>query len=220
MVLLTHFIFQISCIIFNICVWCVSENISANAEQKIGFYFCKVHVERRVNLLHVTSLPEKLRGNGGSNVLQGRSHKLWMCYIKSSQTPINHFTSHTLRKSWEPKETWAHHLFKVHNAMASPELAPAGVYQREGESSLKEATFMYNDRKVQRKILSRKFVPVFSITLALLWKACFVPGEDESGTWKWHLWKLFVCFRIRVSTWRLVVLFRGENCACWAYVSS
>lgn len=39
----------------------------------IGFYFCKVHGERRENLPYMASLPEKLHGNGGSNVLQGEA---------------------------------------------------------------------------------------------------------------------------------------------------
>lgn len=44
--------------------------------RQFAFTFAKVHVERKVNLLHMASLPEKLHGKGGSNVLQGRSRKL------------------------------------------------------------------------------------------------------------------------------------------------
>lgn len=42
----------------------------------IGFYVCKIHVERRVNLLYMDSLPEKLHGKGGSHKLYYRGEAI------------------------------------------------------------------------------------------------------------------------------------------------
>jgi len=43
----------------------------------------------------------------------------------------------------------------------------------EDQVSKQQLYFMY-DRKAQRKVLSRKFVPVLNVILALLWKGGFV----------------------------------------------
>lgn len=54
--------------------------------------------------------------------------------------------------------------------MTSHEFTPAGIYQSDGELGLsrQQLYFMYNVRKAQRKVLSRKFVLVFSVILILL----------------------------------------------------